>query len=151
MNMATTFLSDAVISPTELRAKQKHWLDRANDSVVTIVSGHKKLALINRELISKLYAQKYYSELVLRYCHEIEKKIKSDVFPWSVHLNDEEKLEFHNELITTIMSAIVTEDWQSMEQLIEDWKATAEANSNPNIRKALLTEEDPSKYVRIQD
>jgi hypothetical protein len=149
--MISTFLSDDVINPTELRANQRHWLDKATENVITIVNGTRKLALINRERISKLYAQKYYSELVIKYCQELDKNIKSNVFSWAEYLNDEEKAEFHNELISTIMTAVVTDEWSSMEHLIEDWKATAEANSNPKIAQALLAEEDPSKYVEIKD
>lgn len=149
--MGSTFLSDAVISPTELRTRQKHWLDRATENVVTIVSGHKQLALLNREHISKLYAQKHYSELVIRYCQELDKKIKSNAFPWTEQLNDGEKLEFHNELLAAIMDAISTNDWLPMEHLIEDWKATAQAISNSALTKSLLAKEDPSKYVRAKD
>jgi hypothetical protein len=149
--MVTTFLSDIVITPTELRTKQKHWLTRANENVITIANGRKKLVLIDRERVSKLFAQKKYSELVIKYCQEIEKKKKSDTFPWVEYLDDEEKLEFRDELLVNIMIAMTTDEWLSMENLIEDWKATAEVNSKPKIAKALLVKEDPSKYVSIKD
>ena len=149
--MGSTFLSDAVISPTELRIRQKQWLDRATENVVTIVSGRKQLVLVNREHISKLYAEKHYSELVIRYCQELDKKTKSNAFPWTEQLNDEEKLEFHNELLATYMDAISTNNWLPLEHLIEDWKATAQAISNPALAKSLLAKEDPSKYVKAKD
>lgn len=149
--MVTTFLSDVVITPTELRTRQKHWLTKAAENVITITNGHKKLALIDRERVSKLYAQKHYSELVIKYCQEIEKNKKSDAFPWVEYLNDEEKLEFRDELLVNIMIAITTDEWLSMENLIEDWKATAEVNIKPKIAKALLAKEDPSKYVSVKD
>ena len=149
--MGNTFLSDAVISPTELRTRQIHWLDRAAENVVTIVSCSKQLALVSREHISKLYAEKHYSELVIRYCQELDKKIKSNAFPWTEQLNYEEKLEFHNELLATIVDAISTNDWLPLEHLIEDWKATAQAIGNPALAKSLLAKEDPSKYVKAKD
>lgn len=149
--MASTFLSDLVISPTELRTRQKHWLDRATENVVTIVSGRKQFALVNREHISRLYAEKHYSELVIRYCQELDKKTKSNAFPWTEQLNDEEKLEFHNELLATIMDAISTNNWLPLEHLIEDWKATAQAISNPVLAKSLLAKEDPPKYVKAKE
>ena len=74
--MATTFLSDEVISSTQLRTNQKHWFDKAIDGVVTIVNGKKQFVLVNREQISKLYAQKYYTDIILNYCYEIIKKLK---------------------------------------------------------------------------
>ena len=149
--MVTTFLSDEVISPTDLRANQRHWLNKASENVVTIVTGHKQFALINRERISNLYAQKHYSELALRYCQEVNNNIKSTTFPWVKDLSEEEKSEFHNELLSCIVQTIITDDWSSMEYLLEDWKATAEVNSNSEVAEALLAEENPSTYVKSKD
>jgi predicted nucleotidyltransferase len=149
--MATTFLSDEVISSTQLRTNQKHWFDKAIDGVVTIVNGKKQFVLVNREQISKLYAQKYYTDIILNYCYEIIKKNESNTLRWANFLSDEERNAFHDELISHVMKAIITDDWSSVGYLLEDWKATAEANSNPQLRDALLAEEDPSKYVKIKD
>jgi len=148
--MAITFLSDEVINPTELRTNQRHWLDRATENVITIVNGRKQFALINRERICKLYAQKYYSELILKYCQEVNNKIESSTFPWTKYLNDEEKIELYNELLNTFSKSATIDDWSPVEHLLEDWQATAEINSDPKIAKALLAEEDPSKYVKLK-
>ena len=149
--MFTTFLSDEVISPTDLRTNQRHWLDRASENVVTIVTGRKQFALISRERIGKLYAQKYYSELVLRYFQEVNSNIGSTIFPWVKDLDGEEKSEFNSELLSCIMQTIITNDWSSMEYLLEDWKATAEVNNNSEVAEALLVEESPSTYVKSKD
>lgn len=149
--MVTTFLSDEVISSTDLRANQKYWLDRASENVITIVNGRKKFALINREHISNLYAQKYYSEIILRYCKETNTGVSSVIFPWIEHLSNEERDEFYNELLNCAMESTINNDWSLIEQLIEDWKATAEVNSSPTLARTLLEKEDPSKYVRIKD
>lgn len=149
--MATTFLSDEVISPTELRTNQKHWLDKACENVITVANGRKKFAIVNREQISNLYAQKHYTEMMLSYCQELMKKIKSTTFPWSEHLSNEQRSEFHNELLNCVMESSATNDWSSVEYLLEDWRATAEVESNPTLAKVLLAEEDPLEYVKIKD
>lgn len=148
--MTVTILSDDVISSTELRTNQKHWLDKATEKIITVVNGRKQFALVNREQISNLYAQKYYTELAIGYCQEIIKKIKSTTFTWLESLSDEEKMEFHNEFLNSIMNSIDTNDWLSVEHLLEDWKATALAINNPTLTKALTSEEEPLKYARIK-
>lgn len=149
--MATTILSDEIIRPTELRANQKHWLDKATENIITIINGSKQLTLINRERISKLFAQKQYTDLVISYCYEFNNNIRSSTFPWTEYLNSEEKAEFYNELLKNIMHAIITDDWTLVEHLIEDWKATAQAINNPTLAKALLAKEDSSEYVEIKE
>ena len=149
--MATTFLSDEVISSTQLRKNQKHWFDKASEGAVTIINGRKLFTLIERERVSDLYAQKHYMEIILEYCYEIIKGSKSSVFPWTEFLNEEEKVEFHDEIINCVKQATTTGDWPSVENLIEDWRATALVESKPVIAKALMEKEDRSKYVEIKD
>lgn len=43
------------------------------------------------------------------------------LFPWIEHLNEEEVVEFRDELLA----------------LLEDWKATAEVNSSPKLSEVL--------------
>jgi hypothetical protein len=149
--MTTTFLSDEVISSTELRTNQKHWLEQATEKIITVVNGRKQFALVNREQISNLFAQKHYTELAIGYCQEIRGNTKKDTFPWSKYLNDEEKVEFSDEFLNAIMSSIITNDWIGVEHLIEDWKATALAIHDSTLLKALTSEEDQSKYAGIED
>lgn len=149
--MISTFLSDEVISPTQLRTNQKHWLDRACKNVVTIANGRKQLAIINRERISILYAQKHYMEMMLSYSQELAKGLQFATFPWVEHLNSKDRVEFHNEFLSCIINSAITNDWTLAEYLLEDWKATAEVESNPILAEALLAEADPSKYVEIKD
>jgi hypothetical protein len=151
--MATTFLSDEVISSTQLRTNQKHWFAKASEGAVTIVNGRnrKLFTLIDRERISNLYTQKYYMEMILEYCYEIIKGIKSTIFPWAESLSEEEKAEFHNEILDCVRQATATGDWSSIENLLDDWKATALVESNPKIAGALLEKEARSKYIEIKD
>jgi len=148
--MITTFLSDEVINSTELRNNQKQWLDKACENVITIINGRNKFAIMNRERISSLYAQKHYTEIVLGYCQELAKGLQSTTFPWAEYLNSEQRVEFHNELLNCVMESIVSNDWSPVEYLLEDWRATAEVESNPTLAKALMAKDDPSEYVEIK-
>lgn len=149
--MASTVFSDLIVSATDLRNNQKQWLERAYTEPITVSYGRKQLAIMNREKVGKLYASIYYSELVLKACQEIKEKNKSDTLPWVDYLSDIDKMRFQGELLNTTLKAMVTGNWIHLEHLIEDWQATAEVESNPELVKALLSEEDPSDYVKIKD
>ncbi len=148
--MMSTVFSDFLINATDLRKNQKHWLARAYENPITISYGRKQLAIMNRDQVGKLYTEKYYAELVLKACQEFVKGLKSDTFPWVEYLSDDEKTEFHSELLTSIMTAIITDNWTPLEYLIEDWKATAETAQNPEIAEQLQHRGTPKEYVTLK-
>jgi len=150
--MVTPILSDEVINSTELRNNQKRWLDRAYVNPVSIMSGNKKLVLLNREHAKHMYSLTHYAEIVLQFCRErIGGESESKVFPWTKYLNKEEAEEFSRELLTTFEKATNSREWLLFEELLEDWKATANAISNPDLTKALLAKAEPSKYVKLKE
>ena len=149
--MVSTIFSDSIVSATDLRNNQKQWLERAYTEPITVSYGRKQLAIMNREKVGKLYASVYYYELVLKACQEIKEKNKSDTLPWLDYLSENDKISFQSELLSTTLKAMVTGNWTQLEHLLEDWKATAEVESNPLLAKALLSEEDPSEYVKIKN
>jgi hypothetical protein len=148
--MVTTVFSDEIVNATQLRARQSHWLTMASRHPVTVTYGSSKLTILNREKIRNLYTQTHHLELFVKFCNEVMKGIKSTVFPWLEYLDDEEKEQFHKEYIASIMTAIVVEHWDEVEILLEDWKATAETENNPNIMKALKTKVPKEEYVTIK-
>jgi len=148
--MASIAFSDVIVNATDLRQNQKHWLEKAYDNPITVSYGQKRLAIMNREQIGKLYTTKYYSELVLKACEEFMKELKSDTFPWEEYLTEKEKLEFHKELLTRAIKSIMTGDWTHLEHLIGDWKATAETERSPEIVKALQDRGTPEQYVTLK-
>ncbi len=150
--MVTTILSDEVINSKELRENQKFWFDKAEKSPVSVRSGNKRLVLLNRQVARGMYLLDHYVPMVIRFCQErVLNDNKSTVFPWIEHLNKEERVEFGDELLVSFDSAAREGKWADFEEMLEDWKATAEVNSNPEIVEALLAEEDPSTYVRSKD
>jgi len=148
--MVSIVFSDYIVNATDLRKNQKRWLEKACQDPVTISYRHKQLAIVNREQIGRLYTEKYWTELVLKACQEFMKGLKSETFPWVEYLSDEEKTQFHTELLTCAMKSTITGDWVQLEQLIQDWEATAETERHPEIVKALQDEETLEEYVSIE-
>jgi len=148
--MVSTVFSDYIVNATDLRRNQKQWLERAYHSPITINCGRRQLAIMNREKVSKLYTANYYAELVLKACKEFKEGNESNTFPWVEYLPDDEKMKFHSELLSCTIKSIITGNWNQLEYLIEDWKATAEVERNPELAKALMAGEDPSQYVEIE-
>lgn len=149
--MVTTVFSDEIVNATELRAKQSHWLTIASKRPVTVTYGSRKLTILNREKIRNLFIQAHYMESFVKYCNEVMKGTKSNAFPWTEYLDDEEKKRFHEEFISSIMMAVVTENWEVVETLLEDWKATAETESDEETMKALRTKQASGKYIALKE
>jgi len=148
--MVSTVFSDFIVNATDLRRNQKLWLERAYDRPITVSYGRKQLAIMNREQVHKLYTFNYYAELVLKACQEFTKEKKSDTFPWIEYLSEDEKMQFHSELLTRTMKSIITGDWAKLEYLIQDWKATAETAQNPEIAEQLQHRGTPEEYVTLK-
>ncbi len=150
--MVTTILSDEVINSKELRDNQKFWFDKAEINPVSVRSGNKRLVLLNRQVAKDMYLLNHYAPMIIQFCQEgMFGTNKSAIFPWIEHLNEEEVVEFRDELLAKFNSAAREGKWGDFGEMLEDWKATAEVNSNPKITEALLAEEDPSTYVRSKD
>jgi hypothetical protein len=148
--MTTTLFSDDIVNASEFRTKQKYWFNRASSNPVTITYGSRNFAIMEREKISNLYVRKYYLELVIRHCDEVLKGVDSSIFPWLSYLDDGEKKEFHNELIASVAKAVTADSWSTVDELIEDWKATAETKSNSAVMKALKAKVSKDDYVIIR-
>ena len=147
--MVATILSDDVINSKELRDNQKFWFDKAEINPISVRSGNKKLVLLNRQVARDMYLLHHYAPIVIQFCRERTFGAgKSVVFPWVEHLNKEETVEFRDELLAIFESAAREGKWADFEEMLEDWKATAEVNSNPEVTEALLAKGDPSAYVK---
>ena len=150
--MVTTVLSDEVINSTELRNNQKQWLEKAYISPISIMSGNKKLVILNRDEAKALYQQYHYAKMIIRFCQEQNsgRITSSDVFPWIKHLNKKAIAEFHTELLSTFTDAINGRDWLALEEMINAWISTAEAMTNPEMIKLLNTDLDSEEFTRVE-
>ncbi len=62
-----------------------------------------------------------------------------EIFPWLKHLDREDREAFYLELFATIGQALQTGDWQPVQELIEDWQATATILADTELT-AILSE-----------
>lgn len=150
-SMINTVFSDEIINPTELKKNQRRWLDKARKQPVTIKFGDSGLAIVDRELMKNLYSEKHYAELLVKYCQETGNSAtgKSSIFPWTTSLPDEDKQEFREEFFSTFVKATQTNNWTELEELLEDWKATAEAYDNPEFMEAVKNRGKPGDYITL--
>jgi hypothetical protein len=135
--MVTTLFSDEIVNPTDLRKNQKRWLDMAAKSPVSIAYGKYNLALLNREHIADIYKANHYLVLAMKLCTGISCNEKISEFPWIEHLDSTERLDFALDFTQNISSSMITGDWEKVENVFSDWKATAETLSNKEAREAL--------------
>ncbi|MFC1869896.1 hypothetical protein ACFLYE_01335 [Chloroflexota bacterium] len=145
--------SDDVINSTQLLRNWGKWAARANQHPVTFLYKGDPLTIISRNHIGKLEKKLYYTSLVFMFCQEsIEGKIDdSSALPWSKYLSKSDRDALFYELINSYKESDAKDDWDIIQNVLDDWKATAEVESSPKLAKALLAKEDPSKYVRIKD
>jgi|SRR3972149_9774869 len=142
---------DEIVNPTDLRKHQKEWLEKAYTTPVTIRFGAKNLAIIRREKIGAIYKMLEFATKVITYSGEVKngQEEKSKAFPWVKHLDNNEREQFFTELIETFQKSVDSDDWLAFENMLEDWKATAEAESNPETVKALQPKKKTDEYVRL--
>ena len=144
---------DEVINSTQLLRNWGKWATRANRHPVTFLYKGDPLTIINRSHICKLEKKLHYTTLVLMFCQEsIEGRISdSPSLPWAKYLNKTHLDALFYELISAYKESEAKDDWDIIQNVLDDWKATAELESNPTLAKSLLAEGDPSKYVQIKD
>jgi hypothetical protein len=80
-------------------------------------------------------------------CRDISKGRIFDELPWLAYLSMKERQQFIEELLNCFNQSIKTGNWDQMDNLIADWKATAEAESNPEVMTAL--KDNSAEYVPI--
>jgi len=144
---------DEVIKSTQLIRNWGHWATKAANHPVTIMYKDNPIILISRRHISELNKKLHYTSLIFNFCQGIieGEADKNSSLPWVTYLSDDLREELAKELIDAYRKSDAIDDWSILQDTIDDWKATAEIESNPNLAKALLAEEDPSKYVEIKD
>ncbi len=146
---ATTLFSDQVVNASELRSNQKYWLEEALRRPITVSYNRKSLAIVNRDQVRDLYIRLHYAELLLTACRDISKGRIFDEFPWLEYLNTKEREQFVEELLSCFNQSTKNGNWDQMDNLIADWKATAEAEHSPVVISAL--KDNSAEYVAIDE
>ena len=145
--MVSTLFSDEIVNVSKFRGSQSRWLSMAAKRPITITNGDTKLTVLNRELVKNLYLQKYYLELIVQFCDEVDTGKAFKALPWLTYLDGDEKKEFFTDLMSAIMEAITVDRWDGIEEVIEDWKATAETESNEEAMAAINSKVSKDKYI----
>jgi hypothetical protein len=74
---------------------------------------------------------------------EVVQRLPLDLFPWASSLSAEDLQAFTVELL----QAVYTHNPAQLTELIEDWRATAEALSNPGFMQAWKQRDDFSDAI----
>ena len=149
--MVTTLFSDRIVSATDLRKNQKHWLDKAAKSPVSIAYGKYNLAILKREQVASLVKANHYLELAMRLCTSLFREQKIEVFPWADALDAKDQSDFVHEFTQCIMSAIATDAWDEVDNVLSDWRATAEMLGNKKGMAALKSKgRTRSDYIELK-
>ncbi|MDP2932440.1 MAG: hypothetical protein Q8O05_08110 [Chloroflexota bacterium] len=146
--MVSTIFSDRIVNATDLRKNQKKWLEYASRAPITIHYGDTNLTVMNRREAERLYAQIDMLHKIITFCEDYEKG-RYSVFPWASYLSEEERQEFRKQLLNTALADLVQGELSKLNNLIEDWEATAETAHNSEATKSLLEKDNPKDYVTI--
>ncbi|MBN2240407.1 MAG: hypothetical protein JW712_11590 [Dehalococcoidales bacterium] len=153
--MVSTIFDDSIVSATELKKNQKYWFDKAYSTPVSITSSKgRNYVLINREQIGTVFKAKEISEELIRYCYELKKETETgfftgDVFPWARFLNQDERMEFGDDLMKAFVIGSKLDDFELVGEVISEWKATAEALSNAEFMEVINTESSDRSYTEV--
>jgi hypothetical protein len=154
--MAKTMFSDEVVLATELKKRQRYWFDRARETGgVTIVQGKvADLVLAPRQRVAETAEAAVHARTAAQFLREVitleRAPAESAVFPWLHDLDDEEQREFLREFVDSFAHCSTTGEWVRMDELLEDWQATAAAHHSPELLKAWYTRGRPEDYVPME-
>ena len=154
--MTKTMFSDEVVLATDLKKKQRYWFDRARKiGGVTIVQGKvADLVLVPRQKVAEATEAAGHARTAAQFLREViplgRELSESAIFPWLRDLDNEEQQEFLHQFVDTFAHCSTMGDWASFEELLEDWRATAEAHRNPELIEAWHTRGRPEDYVPME-
>jgi len=151
MALTDIAFSDDVINSSQLKRHWKHWISQVYQHPITIVTKDEPLILIKRKDISELTRKMYYTYLVVSFCQRYikERSGKGSALAWTEYLGTADMREFFKELLKAYEESYNKDDWSIIQDTLEDWKATAEVESNPELSKLLKAKLEPSSYVEV--
>ena len=154
--MAKMMFSDEVVLATDLKKRQRYWFDRARQTGgVTIVQGKvADLVLAPRQRVAAASETALHTRTAAQFLREVitleRPPAESAVFPWLRELDDEEQQEFLHEFVDVFARCSTKGEWAQLEELLEDWQATAEAHRNPELLEAWRTRGRPEDYSPME-
>ncbi len=149
--MANTIFSDNIVKLSDLRKRQRHWLEIAYHHPVTVTYGQDNLTIINRTEVARLYEQIQHVMPLVEYLDEMTHGKKSNVFPWAENLTEKEKGQFVDDLLESARKCAAIKEWSDFDDLLRDWIATAEAAGNKEMLAVLEKRIPTVEYVALDD
>ncbi len=150
-----TVFSDEVVPVEDLKRRQRYWLARARKrGGLTIAQGKvADLVLAPRAIVAAGTQAAHHAQLASQFFLEIlglhRPPSESVVFPWLKDLDSTDQENFVQEYIETLARCASSGQWQNMDELIEDWQATAEAQRNPDLLNTWQTRGNPDDYIPV--
>ena len=148
--MVTQVFDDEIVSASKFRNSQSYWFNVASKRPVTVTIGDNKVVVLSRERVRELFLSRHYLESVVKLCSEIEKGKKGTIYPWLKHLSHEEVKQFQTEFLNNILMSLASDRWDNIEELLEDWKATAEAKQDKEFVEEFKKKVPKNKYIPLK-
>jgi hypothetical protein len=154
--MANTVFSDEIVLATDLKKRQRHWFDRARETGgVTIVQGGvADLVLVRRQQVAETVEAVAHARTAAQFLREIitleRSPAESVVFPWLGDLDNEDQQEFLHEFVDAFAQCSSTGEWTMLDELLDDWQATAIACRNPELVEAWQDRGRPEDYEPLE-
>ena len=153
--MRGTLFSDEVVLATDLKKRQRYWLEQARQTGVTFVQGNMAdLVLASRRKVAQAVEAAARGEQVAQFLREVlalgRKPAESAVFPWLVDLDDQEGQQFLRGLVEAFARSSTTGSWAEFDELLDDWRATAKAHRLAELEEARQSRGKPKEYVPMK-
>ena len=154
--MRGTLFGDEVVLATDLKKRQRYWLERARQTGwVTIVQGKAAdLVLASRRKVAQAVEAAARGEQTAQFLREVlvlgRKPAESGVLPWLADLDEQEGQKFLRELVEAFARSSTTGSWDEFDELLDDWRATAEAHRVTEIEQAWQSRRKPEEYVPME-
>jgi hypothetical protein len=136
-----TLFSDEIVQITEFKKHAKAYADRARERPLTIVQGGvADLALLPRELVAIALRRHEHLIQALDLLMHQANDTQLRFLTWADDLDDQERADFTAEYVSAIQRAEgldTPQAWEAVNELVEDWAATAEALDNEELMNAV--------------
>lgn len=140
--MASRLLfTDQIVQITEFKRHAKAYADVARQRPITIAQGSTAdLTLASREMVGRVLRAREHLGGVMELLQNQLSGSSIQALAWADKLGDEDLRTFVNQYTESLQNALGSDSdaaWEAVEELLEDWQATAEALDNAELHDAL--------------
>jgi hypothetical protein len=149
--------SDEMFTSTDLNRRSGEVLNRARKHPVTIARNNEQFALIRRDQAANLIKALGQIREIVDICQgAVSVKVGIDPSPavaWMSSLGEEDRIAMLREILTQYSRASEAEDWDSLGDLIHEWKESAAVMQSGAIEQSLSepSDEQPLTVPVVED